>query len=327
MDFTFYIGINRSIFKIFPHLSGMKKPLCYFFALSILLISCQPENQDENRSAKAYETIDYLTVRKHLDTLNSGLQTQLDSTGSYTIPYTDLSNGKKHLIFFGASHTRDITHPQFKQLEKAFRELDPEIAFNEGGQRPEDKTYPHIDSAIQKDGEAGCVKYLCDEFGIKMMNGDMEDKEEFSSLLKIIPEDQVYLYMATERFLNPFNQRRFGKMTLDEAFQKKFIAYLERSGFPLTDEKKTFPYLSALYKHHLGTDLNLDSLVEVHEYYLLDEGIFGQVGRATKEVRDQALLRKIDVALDTHDRVFVVFGGSHRIAVQPALKQMINRKR
>jgi hypothetical protein len=305
----------------------MKKPPYYFFALFALFISCQKGNQDENKSTAAYETIDYLTVRKHLDTLNSGMQAQLDSTGSYTIPYTDLSNGKKHLVFFGASHTRDIAHPQFKQLEKAFRDLSPEIAFNEGGQIPEDRTYPHFDSAIQKKGETGCVKYLCDESGIKMMNGDMEDTEEFTALLKIIPQDQVYLYMATERFLNPFNLGHFDNMTLDEAFQKKFIAYLERSGFPLTDEEKTFPYLSALYKRHLGTDLNLDSLVEVHEYYLIDEGMFGKVGRATKEVRDQALLRKIDAALDTHDRVFVVFGGSHRIAVQPALKQIINRKR
>jgi hypothetical protein len=38
-----------------------------------------------------------------------------------------------------------------------------------------------------------------------MMNGEMEDIEEFAALLKIIPKDQVYLYMATERFLNPSN--------------------------------------------------------------------------------------------------------------------------
>jgi hypothetical protein len=48
---------------------------------------------------------------------------------------------------------------------------------------------------------------------------------------------------------------------------------------------------------------------------------------ATKEVRDQALLMKIDSALNRYDKVLVVFGGSHRIAVQPALEQIINKKR
>ncbi|HEY9048896.1 MAG TPA: hypothetical protein VIN08_23510, partial [Ohtaekwangia sp.] len=79
------------------------------------------------------------------------------------------------------------------------------------------------------------------------------------------------------------------------------------------------------YKHYLHQDLSLDSLVEVQEYYLLDDGIFGDVGRATKVVRDQALLQKIDQALSKYDRVFVVFGGSHRIAVEPALQQIMKR--
>jgi hypothetical protein len=76
---------------------------------------------------------DYKTVKLYLDTLNAKLQAQLDSTGTYTIPYTELKRGKKHLIFFGAVHVRDINHPQFPHLVKAFNTMTPEIAFNEGG--------------------------------------------------------------------------------------------------------------------------------------------------------------------------------------------------
>lgn len=298
-----------------------------FFVLLTVIASCKQKGQELSTADTAYTTRDYLIVRKYLDTLNAKMQAQLDSTGAYTIPYTDLANGKKRLVFFGAAHGRGVGDVQFTLIEKAFMDAKPEIAFNEGGQIPENQIYPSLDSAIKHDGETGCLKYLCDQANIKMLNGDMEDKEEFEALQKTIPKDQIHLYMAIERFLNPYKHGRYNDMTLEEAYQKKFISYLDRSDFTRSAEEKTFPYVKNLYKHYLKKELNMDSLIEVHEYYLLDEGIFGNVGRATKEVRDAALLKKIDEALDKYDRVFVVFGGSHRIAVEPALKQIINKAR
>jgi hypothetical protein len=44
-------------------------------------------------------------------------------------------------------------------------------------------------------------------------------------------------------------------------------------------------------------------------------------------VRDSVLLTKIDKALDTHDRVMITYGHGHALAVEPALRQIINRKR
>lgn len=61
----------------------------------------------------------------------------------------------------------------------------------------------------------------------------------------------------------------------------------------------------------LGQPLALNHLVDVHEAYLNDTGLFGRIGRASKDIRDQALLTKIDNAINEYDRVFVVFGASH----------------
>ena len=38
------------------------------------------------------------------------------------------------------------------------------------------------------------------------------------------------------------------------------------------------------------------------------------------------LLRKIEEAFETYDRVFVVFGGAHAVAVEPALHQIMERQ-
>ena len=293
----------------------------------LLLAVATACSQSDRLSTIAYDVRDYRTVKLYLDTLNEKLRAEFDKTGSYTVPYTELKNGKKALIFFGASHVRDVDHPQFNQLAKAFRTLRPDIAFNEGGQIPEDRRYASRDSAILANGETGLLKLLCDSAGIRMMDGDMNEAEEISALKKTIPVDQIYLYMAVERYLNGYKNGHFPDVSLEEGWNKKFIPYMQRAGLGLTPAQESFDTLKTIYRRYLHREFVLDSLVEVVEFYLTDDGVLGDVGRATKIVRDQALLTKIDEALDKFDRVFVVFGGSHRVAVEPALKQIILKKR
>ena len=54
---------------------------------------------------------------------------------------------------------------------------------------------------------------------------------------------------------------------------------------------------------------------------------FCAIGRTSKMVRDSVLLSKSDNALDKHDRVMVTFGHGYALAVEPALRQIIERKR
>jgi hypothetical protein len=302
----------------------MKFTIGLIACLALAFSSCEKVQKEE---VTQYAVRDYRTVKLYLDTLNAQLQAQLDSTGTWTMQYENLTNGKKHLIFFGSSHVRDTSHPQFAQLARVFIDMKPQIAFNEGGQIPFDRHYPTMDSAIHSSGETGELKYLCDSIGIQMMNGDMDDKEEFAALQKKIPKDQIYLYMSIERYLNGYTQGFFPGITLEEGWKKKYIPYLLRSGFELSLQEQSLDTLKKIYKKYLHKDFSIDSLEAVHEYYLVNDGELGDVGRMTKIVRDEALLTKIDKALDQYDRVFVVFGGSHRIALAPALKQIINKER
>ncbi|MEJ7646518.1 MAG: hypothetical protein WKF87_18110 [Chryseolinea sp.] len=288
------------------------------------MVAC---SQVERPIADVYTVRDYKTVKLYLDTFNAKIQSEYDSIGSFKMSYAEFHNGKKHLIFFGATHSRDLHHPQFRQLAALFKAFQPEVAFNEGGEIPRDRRYSSMDSAIISNGETGVLKLLCDSARIRMKDGDMNEREEMMALKKAIPRDQLYLYMAIERFLNGYHKGHFPGMTLEAGWHSKFIPYMRRSGLGLTLQQESLDTLKAIYKRYLHQNFVLDSLVQVHEFYLTDDGVLGDVGRATKIVRDQALLAKIDSALYQYDRVFVVFGSSHLFAVTPALKQIIQRKR
>ncbi len=86
-----------------------------------------------------------------------------------------------------------------------------------------------------------------------------------------------------------------------------------------------FGSLGFLYSWKKKAAFLLNQLVEVHEYYLTNLGDFGKIGRASKQIRDQVLLAKIDKALDTYDHVFITFGGSHLVAVKPVLKYIFEK--
>ncbi|MGL4630708.1 MAG: hypothetical protein ACRCVT_05820 [Leadbetterella sp.] len=287
------------------------------FFVFTLFVFCSCKSKTDKKSL--YPTIDYLLVKRKLDTLNA----EIKLTG-YKPTFTTLTKGNKTIVFFGASHVQDSLHPQFEALRRVFIDLKPEVAFNEGGQLPDSLHFRSLGKAIEADGETGLAKYLCDNNGTKLFNGDMDTSEEFKILLKHFPKEQVFLYLAIERFLHPYKNGYLANLPIEQAYQKGFIAYLRKHNFPVDSE--SLDYIKTLYMKYFKTPLTMGTLIEVHDYYLMNTGIFGKIGRKSKDIRDQVLLQKIDDSLDTFDRVFVVFGASHWVAVQPALNYIISKK-
>jgi hypothetical protein len=52
---------------------------------------------------------------------------------------------------------------------------------------------------------------------------------------------------------------------------------------------------------------------------------FCEVVRKSKELRGNYLLQQIEEQLKHHDKVLVVFGGWHVLAIEPALAEIINK--
>jgi hypothetical protein len=292
----------------------MKSSLLF---ISLCILGChsrESKNVTPSSSSSQYPMVDYVQV---------GIM--LQDIGGPTV--LDLKNNQgKQVVLIGCPHSRDTTAKEFDLIDIYFKHLKPQIAFNEGGTVGDDIHYISRNEAIHHQGETGLLKYHCDIAGIKMLNGDFTEAEEFKAMLTRYPKDELLLYYTFERFIIPYKYGMDSDKPLEEAYANFINGYLTTHGFPLADSEKTFDYLTEVYQRHTGQAFNLEN-VDIEQFdFLNDNCKFCALGRTSKVVRDEALLQKISTALDQYDRVFVTFGGAHALAIEPALKKLLREK-
>lgn len=291
------------------------KPSLLFVLLGMLCCRGRENNiQATAPSSRDYPMTDYVQV---------GLM--LQNIGGPTV--LDLKNGQgKQVVLVGCPHSQDTTAIEFDLIDIYFKHLKPQLAFNEGGTVREDIHYTSRNEAIRDRGETGLLKYHCDAAGIKMLNGDFTEEEEFNAMLKLYPKDELLLYYTFERFIIPYKYGMDSDKALEEAYTNFINGYLTKHGFPLTDSEKTFDYIQQVYQQQIGQAFDLEK-VDIEQFdFLNDNCKFCALGRTSKVVRDEALLRKINTALDQYDRIFITFGGAHALAIEPALKKLLREK-
>jgi hypothetical protein len=251
--------------------------------------------------------------------------------GHLQAPYViDLTNGQKRLVFIGCDHDNDSTKREFVELGRYFTTLKPQIAFNEGGQVKPEKHYASRNEAIYSNAEIGYLKFLSDQAGINMMSGDLAENLEYSLMSQKYPKKELFLYYVMERLVIPYLQGAYGKKSFDELYSSDgIVKWFSEQGLPLTENGTKLTYFKQLYQSYMGHpfELSVNEDIEKFDYINGGDCRFCAVGRTSKMVRDSVLLSKIDHALDQYDRVIVTFGHGHALAVEPALKQIIRRKR
>jgi hypothetical protein len=284
--------------------------LLFTIASLLLLFSCKEKSKPD--AITHFDTRDYVKVGQLFDSIKP--------------PYAiDVSNGNKRIVFIGCEHQADTNHAQFEAIEHYFDVLKPQIAFIEGGL---DTThYATRNAGILKNGETGILKYLSDKAGIKMMDGDMSDSLQFAYTSRYHTQEEWYLYYMIERIIVPYYYDKNKKESLDTVFSKTTKGYFTRKGFKMSAEQLSLNHFKTQYQEYIGKPFDINNFDMEAFDYVNDNCKFCAIGRTSKIVRDSVLLTKIDNALNQYDRVIVTFGHGHALAVEPALRQIINRKR
>jgi hypothetical protein len=278
-----------------------------FLIIFATIFSCKTKPNDD------YKLISYLDIK-------------VDSLGNLPRnPYIlTFNKGDKELLIIGTQHSRDTLNPMFDSIENLFNKFKPEILINEGGKLT--KTYKSKNSAIEKDGELGLEKYLADKAGIKTLNGDEPFGIEFSELSQAYSKEEAILFYGSERFVFPF---AFGQYNgeIDTNYINNFIEKdYKKNNIKLSDNEKTFDYYKQLYKKYFQTEFTIDTINQQDFAPFSRQHHFCDVTRKSKELRDRYLLKQIETQLQTHNKVMVVYGGWHILAIEQALKQIVDRQ-
>lgn len=283
-------------YKIRPHFS-------FLFLAILSCISCS-SSKSWGKYSKSY-----VEVGKIMD--------------SVQLPYVvDLHHANKHLIAVGVSHTYDDNNPQIATLKKIYLDFKPDLTINEGGQIV--KTFSSETDAVEQNGESGLVKYLSDIDHKPLMNGDMEDSAEFKQMLKKYPKDDLLLYYIIERLVIPHLNGAYGNKTFEELYTKAIQKWFIQEGFPVDKELQSLEGFKKLYLTKMGRPLVLSINPDIELFdYVNSDCKYCAIGRSSKILRDSILLEKVSSELKTHDKVMVVFGHGHILAIEPALKKMM----
>lgn len=296
----------------------MKFSITPFFCFSILflLISCNKNEIIKTSVTQNFKTKSYLDLK-------------LDSFGHLpSNPYIiEFKKKDKSITFCGVEHltdNSDVNNEMFQDIEKSFLKTNPSIAINEGGS-VDGKKYASKKEAILKDGEIGLLKYLSDSLKIKTVNGDPEIDYELKELSKLFSRQEFLTYLITERLLWSLYDSKVTNYDSIVSNYNKFLAnYIIKKGkLSLSPNEKDFDYFKENYQKLVGRPFEINSLKPTNPFD--KNGRFQEIGRKSKEIRDQFLLQKTNELLKSNNRIYIVFGGWHLLTCEPGMNQIINQ--
>ena len=101
-----------------------------------------------------------------------------------------INTSRVKLLYYGVNHTYKPDDPQLIEIEKLWTKFHPDIAFNEGGNPPIERSR---DEAIRKYGEPGLIRFLANRDKVPVTSIDQSRAEEVAFLLKRFSPEQVKL--------------------------------------------------------------------------------------------------------------------------------------
>lgn len=273
---------------------------------------------------------------ENLETVLSSIMTAEEYAQiQHETPYVfDFKFGDTRLFYFGSPHTRDPKNPLFKDIENAFNEVEPDVVFVEGINVSGDRNRfnERVKSAssqevIEHMGEAGYALKLGVEKGIEWRSPEPTGEDLYNNLLrKGFSKDHIFAWDVLH-ILPQYN--RLLKKESFKDYVKGSIDYFKQAthweGFDYSYENAI-----KLSEEIIGHAIDVENEPEAIDY--IDpipweekkdtQTILNHIGQASSLFRDKKIVSGVADSLKTHKRVFVVYGASHAVMQEPALRKL-----
>ncbi len=246
-------------------------------------------------------------------------------------------NGKK-ITYFGSDHVSDPNNTLFAQIRSTLEKAAPDLVLVEGVEKLRERRESfHVwlsemseSETIEQGGEPLFAVRLALEKGIECNSPEPSDEFVHEQLIaKGYTPDEIFAYELF-RVLPQYYRRGNG-----DSFREYAQPFLDR--FKRSTEWRGYDYS---YENALrigeaivGHPVDVESDEMVSEYVDpipradITETALNRVGRVTSHIRDCFAVEDIARELHTHDNIFIIFGHSHAVMHEPALRKLFSNSR
>jgi hypothetical protein len=231
-----------------------------------------------------------------------------------------VSPSKGRLYYFPAGHSSDPADPQFREIEKAWSEVKPTIAFYEGPNRPIAATR---DETIKQTGESGFVRFLATRDGIEIARLEPPPQDEAAYIMQKFSPEQVKLFYVLREASRLRERRKLPEKELRAAITQLLERASQIKG--IGSVINNLDELDAAYRRYWKTPEHWWQAPEAWFDPLNSSantgGIFtNEINTMSSEYRNRHMYEVLAKAALEGKRVFAVVGGNHVPMQEPALR-------
>ncbi len=257
--------------------------------------------------------------------------------GHTSWPYTyEMHSGERHLHYFGSSHPgNDIDHPEYRELEEVFRAANPDIVIVEGAnmQSQERKkafterlnALSHKES-VARYSETGLAIKLATENNIDWVCPEPTLRSQIEHVLQSQTKEEVFAWYVLRHL--PQYQRNEPKNGFETYSQTFIESFKSETNWP--DFDYTYDHALRVAEHVVGDAIDVEhiqdasALVDPIPWKGRPYTTLNRINATVSRFRDEEIVRTIAKTLEQHKNVLVVYGGSHAVMQEPALRALLS---
>lgn len=255
----------------------------------------------------------------------------------HATPYIfTLESGGVGLHYFGTPHMSDPGSPLFNEIEVVFQEANPDVVFVEGIQEPEDKPAlnEHIKSVTRKEaielgGESVFTLKLAVDRGIEWRCPEPTDSALYEHLLaKGFSRDEIFAWEAFHilpQYHRQMKREGFGGYV--GPFLRRFERVTGWEGFDYSYER-AIGIGERIFGEGVDVENDPDASDRIDpipwEEKKEKQTVLNRISAASSAFRDRKIIEGIAEAKKTYKRIFIVYGASHAVMQEPALRKLFS---
>lgn len=294
------------------------------------------KRSDSSRASNSLTELQSFEADKIESALSSIMTGEEYSRIEHPSPYVfELKKDDSELVYFGTPHVHNLEHPVLAQIEATFDKANPDLVFVEGIRAQGDREiFNHKiknttrEKIIGSMGESGFTLKLAVDKGIEWQSPEPSEQDLFTGLLaEGFSKDEIFSWHVLQllpQYADQDNKEGF------KDYCQKYIQYFH--------ENTNWQGFDYSYSHAIQeAERLLGKLIDIeHESDALNyidpipwddkkstQTVLNRIGSSASRLRDHKIIGDIAEALKVKKRIFIVYGSSHAVMQEPALKKLM----